>query len=194
VGRKQFQKCVSIVRRSDTDKHDFEEWKQVKYLVFDAPSLKQPFEERLKYLQSLAQTVASPYLSAHQHCICQGTEQLNSELQRVNDLGGEGLMLRQPGSLYEFKRSRTLLKVKSFHDAEAVVILYEPGHGKNEGLVGALRVRTSDGREFKVGTGLTDADRRDPPAIGARITYKFQELTEAGIPRFPSFLRVNPEL
>lgn len=194
VGRKQFQRCVSIVRRSDTDKHDFEEWKSVKYLVFDAPSLHKPFEERLTYIQSLAEKVASPYLSAHQHCSCDGIEHLNSELKRINDLGGEGLMLRQPGSLYECKRSRTLLKVKSFQDAEAVVIAHEPGHGKNEGLLGALRVRTSDGREFKVGTGFTDADRRNPPEVGAHITYKFQELTVAGIPRFPSFLRVHSDL
>lgn len=194
VGRKQFQRCVSIVRRCDTDKHDFEEWKQVKYLVFDAPSLKKPFEERLTYIQCLAERVASPYLSAHPHRNCEGTEHLNNELKRINDLGGEGLMLRQPGSLYECKRSRTLLKVKSFQDAEAVVIAHEPGHGKNEGLLGALRVRTADGREFKVGTGLSDADRKNPPAVGAHITYKFQELTVAGIPRFPSFLRVHPDL
>ena len=36
-------------------------------------------------------------------------------------------MLRQPGSLYVSKRSKTLVKVKTFYDAEAKVIGYEPG-------------------------------------------------------------------
>lgn len=36
-------------------------------------------------------------------------------------------MLRQPGSLYVGKRSKTLLKVKTFYDAEAKVIGYEAG-------------------------------------------------------------------
>ena len=194
VGRKQFQRCVSVVRRSDAEKHDFEEWKVVKYLLFDAPSVQKPFEDRLKYIEDLAKSVDSPYLIAHKHTVCKGVDHLQSELQRINDLGGEGLMLRQPGSLYEYKRSKTLLKVKSFKDDEAVVVAHEPGHGKNEGQLGALRVRTADGREFKVGTGFTDADRRNPPAVGTRITYKYQELTVAGIPRFPSFLREHPEL
>ena len=194
VGRKQFQRCVSIVRKSDTEKHDFEEWKQVKYLLFDAPSIPEPFEKRLDYLKKLAKTVNSPYLVAHEHAVCRDAEHLHSELKRVCDLGGEGVMLRQAGSLYENKRSKTLLKVKTFQDAEGTVIGYEPGKGKNEGLVGAMKVRTDDGVEFKVGTGLSDADRKNPPPIGSRITYKYQELTTGGIPRFPSFLRAHPGL
>jgi DNA ligase-1 len=42
-----------------------------------------------------------------------------------------------------------------------------------------------------VGTGLTDAERERPPAIGARITIKYQELTPAGVPRFPVFVAVR---
>ena len=36
-------------------------------------------------------------------------------------------MLRKPHSKYEGKRSSTLLKVKTFFDAEAEVVRYEPG-------------------------------------------------------------------
>jgi DNA ligase-1 len=39
-------------------------------------------------------------------------------------------MLRDPNSLYVFKRSKTLLKVKTFNDNEAEVIGYEDGIGK----------------------------------------------------------------
>lgn len=93
-------------------------------------------------------------------------------------------MLRQPKSLYIGSRSTTLLKVKSFHDSEAKVLKYEPGKGKHKGKVGALWCEMGNGKHFSVGSGLSDHDRVHPPAIGAIITYRYQELTDAGIPRF----------
>jgi len=59
-----------------------------------------------------------------------------TELDRVLQLGGEGLMLREPGSVYERTRSMTLLKVKKFLAREAVVIGYEAGAGRHKGRVG----------------------------------------------------------
>ena len=73
---------------------------------------------------------------------------MQDELIRIESLGGEGLMLRHPESFYETKRSKSLLKVKSFADDEAMIIGYEVGQGKCKGLVGALRVRTKDGTYF----------------------------------------------
>ena len=81
--------------------------------------------------------------------------------------------------------------MKRFHDAEAVVIGHETGKGKNAGRLGALVCIDASGKRFKVGTGLSDADRRNPPLTGTVITYKFQELTNAGLPRFPVFMRVR---
>jgi DNA ligase-1 len=75
-------------------------------------------------------------------------------------------MLRDPASFYERKRSKTLLKVKSYNDDEAVVIGYEDGSGKIDGSVGALKVKTKDGMQFFVGSGLSHNDRRNPPGIG----------------------------
>lgn len=92
------------------------------------------------------------------------------------------------------KRSRTLLKVKSWHDAEAVVVGHVPGKGKHKGRLGALRC-TTGGRAnsppamwFELGTGFSDAQREAPPAIGSIVTFKYQELTPAGVPRFPVFV------
>jgi DNA ligase-1 len=101
-------------------------------------------------------------------------------------------MLRQPGSLYETGRSSTLLKVKTFHDADARVIDHIPGRGRHKGRLGALLVQLADGTTFSVGTGFTDAQRASPPPIGATITFRYQELTDGGVPRFPSFVRVHP--
>ena len=112
----------------------------------------------------------------------------------MDALGGEGLMLRQPGSRYEAGRSATLLKVKTFHDAEARVVEHLPGSGRHNGRLGALLVELPGGTQFSVGTGFSDAQRNSPPAVGSTITFRFQELTDGGVPRFPSFVRVRAEI
>jgi DNA ligase 1 len=124
---------------------------------------------------------------------CTGLAHLREELTRIESLGGEGLMLREPGSLYEAGRSTTLLKVKSFRDAEARVVDHVPGKGRHKGRLGALVVELPDGTSFSVGTGFSDAQRNQPPAIGSTITFRYQELTDGGVPRFPSFVRVCDE-
>ena len=119
---------------------------------------------------------------------------LRAELARVEALGGEGLMLRKPASKYESGRSSTLLKVKSFLDADAIVIGHQAGAGKHKGRLGALLVRMADGTEFAVGTGFSDKERSDPPAGGSTITFRYQELSDGGVPRFPSYLRIRSDL
>jgi DNA ligase-1 len=56
-------------------------------------------------------------------------------------------------------------------------------------MVGALIVRTPEGLEFAIGSGLSDALRQTPPAIGSEITYRYNGYTSNGIPRFARFLR-----
>lgn len=103
-------------------------------------------------------------------------------------------MLRQADSLYENKRSKTLLKVKSFADDDAIVIGYEDGIGRCKGTVGALKVRTKDNVYFSVGSGMTYELRKNPPKIGATVTYKFYGITKDNKPRFPIFLRVRRDI
>ena len=70
---------------------------------------------------------------------------------------GEGVMLKDPNSQYECRRSKCLLKVKRFEDTEATVIGHLRGTGRLENTLGAIRVREKDGTEFKIGSGFTDA-------------------------------------
>lgn len=189
LGRKQFQKTVSIVRRKDQTDH----WRQIRYVVFDAPGLKEPFEERMNYLHDLVLRGGPEFTVAHEHSRCQGLAHLKDELQRVEALGGEGLMLRQPASLYVAGRSATLLKVKTFQDAEARVLGHLPGAGRHKGRLGALQVALPDGTEFSVGTGFSDAERENPPAIGSSITFRYQELSDGGVPRFPSYVGIRKD-
>jgi DNA ligase-1 len=181
-GRGRFQDTVGIVKRMDGGAA----WREIAYVIFDAPTQQGPFAERLAWAHALE-------LGSHAHVLeherCTGTDHLRNELAGVEAMGGEGLMLRKPGSAYVAGRSDTLLKVKTFHDAEAVVTGHQPGTGRHRGRMGALLVKLPDGTPFKVGTGFTDAERDDPPSIGTTITFRYQELTRAGVPRFPSYLR-----
>ncbi|MGE0535185.1 MAG: DNA ligase [Pirellulales bacterium] len=190
IGRRRFQRTVSIVRRQDHS----DLWRELRYLVFDAPAVAGPFEARLEFArQSLAQKQPL-FAKVLEQQRCQGVDHLQRELARIELLGGEGLMLREPGSHYVAGRSTSLLKVKTFHDAEARVIGHQPGNGRHQGRLGALLVELADGTQFAVGTGFTDRQREQPPAIGSLITFRYQELTDGGVPRFPSFVRaVEPE-
>ena len=184
VGRKMFSEAMSIVRSGGQS----DEWKKVTYVVFDAPEAKGGFEDRIAHIEKVMTRAEARYARALEHIVCKGMGHLREELVRVEQLGGEGLMLRQPKSKYAIGRSNTLLKVKTFHDAEGTVVGHADGSGKHKGRLGALIVELSDGVRFNVGTGFSDAEREDPPAIGSVITFRYQELTKDGVPRFPSWV------
>ena len=101
-------------------------------------------------------------------------------------------MLKDPKSLYEGRRSFSLLKVKRFEDAEATVIGHHKGTGRCSDMCGAIQVREKDGTEFKIGSGFNDAQRKSPPKKGTVVTFKFQGRSNNGIPRFPIFMREHP--
>jgi DNA ligase-1 len=184
IDRKKFQRTVSSVRRQD--KSDL--WNEVRFLIFDAPAATGGFEDRLAFLKDALAKGTAKFTSQHAHERCKSLEALRAELARIEALEGEGLMLRQPGSKYVAGRSSTLLKVKTFHDAEAVVIGHQAGAGRHKGRMGALLVRLSNGTDFAIGTGFSDRERENPPAIGATVTFRYQELSDGGVPRFPSWV------
>jgi DNA ligase-1 len=190
IGRKAFQRTTSIVRRQDRSDH----WREVRYVVFDAPGHPGDFEGRLAFFHDFIAREKPPFALAHPHEVCRGLDHLRAELARVEALGGEGLMLRKPRSKYEVGRSWTLLKVKSFLDAEARIVGHKAGAGRHKGRLGALTVELADGTRFDVGTGFSDAERADPPAIGSIISFRYQELSEGGVPRFPSYIGVRDDV
>ena len=103
-------------------------------------------------------------------------------------------MLRRPKSAYVGTRTSALLKVKNTIDGEALVTGYEAGKGRHKGRTGALQCRMASGKRFKIGSGLSDADRDNPPAVGTIVSYRCQGTTDDGIPRFPVFLSIRIDL
>lgn len=190
AGRGRFQHAVSIARRMDRGAG----WSSLEFVIFDAPAVDHGFEDRLKHLDD--HFGANPWKHAKvlEHRVCEGHDDLQTELRRVEALGGEGVMLRRPGSRYIAGRSDTLLKVKSFLDTEARIIGHQAGTGRHKGRLGALLVELPNGTKFKVGTGLSDAERNAPPDVGEVVIVRYQELTDAGVPRFPSYVGVRGDV
>eukprot|EP01064_Diplonema_japonicum_P034409 TRINITY_DN7111_c0_g2_i4.p1 TRINITY_DN7111_c0_g2~~TRINITY_DN7111_c0_g2_i4.p1 ORF type:complete len:679 (+),score=205.47 TRINITY_DN7111_c0_g2_i4:745-2781(+) len=182
-GRGKFQTTVSVVKSSN--KHDG--WKNLTYEVFDIPSVAAKWEDRMKAMEETLAD-AGPYIKVVKQTLCVSNKQLLEDLDKITALKAEGLMMRQPGSMYVRARSSTLLKAKKFCDCEALVKAHDVGKGKHSDKMGALVCVLPNGKQFNVGTGFTDVMRLNPPKVGAVITVKYQELTTGGIPRFPVFI------
>ena len=109
--------------------------------------------------------------------------------------GGEGIMLRQPSSIYEGKRSSTLLKMKAEFDTEGKIVGYNPGVGKYVGMLGSFKCKLISGKNigksFNV-SGMNDEIRtnyKKTHKIGTIITIAFNDYTKYGVPRHPRYLR-----
>ena len=167
------------------------EWRQLNYQIFELPGAAGNFTQRLARLKRIIADANSPYLQLIPQQRFENRADLQKKLDEVVAGGGEGLMLHRADSLYQTGRGDALLKLKTYQDAEAVVIAHLPGKGRNLGRLGALLVEMPDGRQFKIGSGFSDRERQNPPPVGALITYKYYGLSRRGIPRFASFLRIR---
>jgi len=188
LGRGQFEKLSGYVRK--TTPQD-EEWRQIKYMVFELPDTPGTFEQRYQQIKQIVATANWPQLVAVEQFLLADNAALKRKLNEVVRAGGEGLMLHLADAPYITGRNDALLKLKPLEDAEATVIGHVPGKGKYVGMMGALQVKTVDGKRFQIGTGFTDAVRANPPAVGTLITFTYRGLTKNGLPRFASYLRVR---
>ena len=172
------------------DKND--DWKQITYLVYDAPLLKMKFKERLVEMEKCLKGKNEKIVKLHKQEICKDQAHLDKEMDEVLAKQGEGLMIKNPDSMYESKRSCNLLKVKKFLDTEATVLKHLNGTGRCSAMCGAILCKLDNGIEFKIGSGFDDKQRRNPPKLGSRVTFKYQGLSNSGKPRFPIFMREHP--
>jgi DNA ligase 1 len=188
LSRGQFDRLSGIVRQAQPDDAA---WREVKYMLFDLPGAPGTFTERIAAMQALTATLGQAHLQVLKQERMDSTKALQTRLDEVVQQGGEGLMLHRADALYRVGRTGDLLKYKPWEDAEAVVVEHLPGKGKYAGQIGALRVRLADGRLLRIGSGLTDVQRRNPPPLGALVTYRYRGMTSHGLPRFATFLRVR---
>lgn len=190
IARNQFDALSGTVRKLEPVDA---EWRQVHYQIFELPGAAGDFSARVQRMQALVAQADVPWLQAVEQTRVADRAALKQRLDAVVHAGGEGLMLHRADAPYLTGRSDVLLKLKPWQDAEAVVAGYVPGKGKYQGMTGALEMDMPDGQRFRIGSGLTDSLRRQPPPIGTRITYRYQNLTKKGVPRHPRYLRVRED-
>ena len=152
----------------------------------------------------------------------QAQRALDLFLEKILDRGGEGIILRNPATLWVPERTQDVLKYKPWLDAEGTVVGYTWGRETDKGSkllgkMGALILVSDTGKEFKL-SGFTDAERkfdsiRDGVNIaaiggvhqgetmihegiynpqfprGSRVTFKYRELTEDGVPKEARYWR-----
>lgn len=188
IGRGRFDEVSAIVRR--TEPVDAE-WRQVRYMLFELPGGSGDFSARIAQMQAVVKRTGTPWVQVIEQVRVADAATLKRKLAEVVKTGGEGLMLHLANAPYQTGRSDVLLKLKPYLDTEAKVIGHVPGKGKYAGQTGALLMEMPDGKRFKLGSGLTDALRTNPPPIGSLVTYRYRDLTPGGLPRFASFLRVR---
>lgn len=189
IGRGAFSECSGIVRRHG------DEWFDIQYHVFDLPCQDYSFAGRCMLLENLVDESSVPHLFYVEQVQIEDSAQLYAYQETLVADGAEGLMLKNPASVYQQKRSGDLLKLKKFHDMEAFCFDYQEGLGKYKDMMGALVCKTADGKVFNVGSGFVDSDRVDfGKFLGQTITVKYFELSKDGIPRFPIFKGIRYDL
>ncbi len=195
LGRNAFAETVSITNK----KSPHTAWKNLHYQVFEVPNQPGGLLQRLAVLQRYLSASSSSVIQIIQQIPVKSKQQLHQYHAQVIALGGEGVVIRDPNESYHTGRSSTALKLKQKQDAECHVVGYIEGKGKYQGQVGSLKCQIHTGqfkhlnnqksRVIRIGSGLTDKQRQNPPQVGSLITFQYMGLTKNGLPRFPVFLR-----
>lgn len=187
----KFEEIVSIAK-SYEDKG----WNELKYFVFDAPNFQEYFVNRIAKVKDFLDKNPCENIIIIKQIPAILNQNATEFLEKITKQGGEGIVLRDKFAFYESgKRSNKILKFKKFLDDECEVLSINKGSGKYKNLMGSLTCKDLKTKKiFKIGSGFSDKMRKNPPKIGEILTYKYQNLTKTGLPRFPVFLRKKDEL
>lgn len=152
----------------------------LEFHVFDYYDVNRPhltFEERMKWATVTTKKVnkKEDIMTVHNTFINQGYE---------------GIMVRNAHGVYEpGKRSNNLLKFKTFETEEFKIVGVHEGTGKDVGTP-VWECVTVTGQVFSVRPEGTVEKRRDAfekseQIVGKMLTVRYQNMTAAGVPRFP---------
>jgi DNA ligase-1 len=150
--RGDFNHISSIVR----DKTPSSEWRKVTYNIFEVPHAKGNLFERLAKVKPYESKIIKiiPQYKIH------SKKEMDKFLKEIEKKGGEGVVVRDPNAPYIAKRTSKALKVKSFYDTECKVVGYTQGKGKYQGMMGAIKCESKNGKIFKIGSGFTKDERK----------------------------------
>ncbi len=229
IGRGYFQKTsrLSTLKpgKSYTQKQIDDIWSgkedpPVIFKVFDIPSYDSNFEVRMTKLKNVINERKICWnkisyenkkvfpLHFTEQIKIETPEQLYSLYKKLTGEGAEGIMLRAPGSPYELKRSKYMLKYKIKEDAECIVLDYIMGEGRLKGMLGSIKCELLNDKGEKsgiitqIGTGFTDLQRENYSnresseyiPIGSVVSFSFMEMTKDGLPRHPVYRGIRDDI
>ena len=183
-----FQEIVGLVKRETLKVGDLEKQQKIKYHVYDLIQ-GDSYEQRHCLLQALFASFSFQHLILVPTFHCGSEAEMKEQHARFVADGYEGIMLRNPAGVYKNVRSVDLLKYKEFFDDEYEVVGFKEGEGAEKGCV-LWTCKTEKGATFHCRPRGTREDRAElyqkgASYIGKKLTVRFQELTDDGIPRFP---------
>ena len=106
-------------------------WKNATFCVFDVPDQSSKvYEERMEFLKKFSQDSQWPsFLRVVENIKCESQDHLNKYMKEITDKKGEGVMLREPNSMYESGRSNAMKRYKEYLDTEVKIIKNMYPHG-----------------------------------------------------------------
>lgn len=205
---KSFEEITGIVRKSVVEHTNSDDIRAIEYHVFDMFCIGMeniPFKIRVKYMESLTKSLEIMYSKRTDICPIKvvPTYEVNTEEEiesihsRMNEEGHEGTIFRVPDGIYAPRsRSKDLLKRKDFETEEYKIVDFTEADGRDIGTVIWIVEVSPGGARFNVRPRGTLENRRfwftnGPSYIGKMLSVRFQNLSEAGIPRFPVGLSIR---
>jgi len=190
-----FNAIVSLVKKTKPTDADLKRSeKNIEYHVYDIPSVDGTFKQRCIELDEIALDFPKCVKLVETH-IVKNEDEVTEWYEDYIERGFEGQMLRV-NDVYENKRSKFLLKHKSFVDEEYTIIDIVEGEGNRTGTAGYFVFETAEGKPFKSnvkGTWEETAEmlKNKKKLIGREATVKYFNLTPDGIPRFPYVINID---
>lgn len=151
------------INATDSTYHTFDTLPLTHFKKGHSPT---PLTQRIQTLKTLLQNPHPSIKTLKQTIIDldtpEGQEELTDQATQAEQNGYEGIMIKDPQSPYECKRTTTWLKMKPVIEVSLEIINYIPGENKYQGTLGAFQCKgEEDGKtiEVNVGGGYTDEQR-----------------------------------
>jgi DNA ligase-1 len=190
-----FNAICSLVKKTKPTVSDLNESKEkIQYHVYDLPSYNAKFGYRCGYLFKLLNNY-HPSIEIVDTVLIENEEKLMSWYNKYMEAGYEGQMVRL-NEKYENKRSKSLLKHKSFIDEEYTILDIVEGVGNKTGMVGSFVFKNKAGKTFNSSPKFnwevcTEMWNNRHELIGKEATVKYFNLTPDGVPRFPYVIAIR---
>ena len=178
-------------------------WDQIPYEDFVAGKCDQPYSYRfgrLKYLVYKLSKFKLRKLDLVETFEVDSLEQTQRIFQNYLDDGEEGIILKDPNSLWENKRSKGQIKFKAELDCDLKVVSVIGGTGKYADMIGSLCCESVDGLlKVYVGSGFTDEQRNALPSdyygkiISVKYNARIKNVKDGESLFLPIFLEVRED-